>query len=444
MAPMQAKLCDLTTSCLVVGGGPAGYGAALAAGRAGCKVLLVERHGFLGGMGATANLSCYLNYRGGGGGGDGGDGGDLSGAAYRGLIGRLRAAGLSYHVGYAHADYIDPELAKTLMEETLLRAGVTLLYHCLLDRVTRADDGAWLAGFAAKNARIRVRADYVIDATGDADACAAAGAQTTHGRAGDGLAQPMSMVVQLAGFDPRAWAAAGLPVEAGRYAVKCDSFDAEVSRARAAGEWSIPRENIAMLWAAPGDPTRVTINGTRINGLSACDPLDVTRAEIEGRRQAGELARFFRRRIPGFAGAHLAQTGPQIGVRESRRIAGRAVLAGDDVRAGRVPGDTVARCAYPIDVHSPDGAATQFESMSAGHVYGIPWGCLLPAGLENIAAAGRCISATHEAAGSFRVMPTCMGLGEAAGTGVALAAQSGAPLSSVSAGSIRAAMDEQL
>jgi hypothetical protein len=433
---MQAKPCDFTTPCLVVGGGPAGYGAALAASRAGCKVLLVEHHGYLGGMGAAANLSCYLNYRGGG--------EDLSEAAYRGLIGRLRAAGLSYHVGYAHADYIDPEFTKTIMEETLVRAGVTLLYHCLLDRVARADDGAWRVEFVAKNARIRVRADYVIDATGDADVCASAGAQTPPGRTGDGRAQPMSMVVQLAGFDPRAWADAGLPIEAGRHAVKCDCFGAEASRARAAGEWTIPRENIAMLWAAPGDPTRVTINGTRINGLSACDPLDVTRAEIEGRRQAGELARFFRNHIPGFADAHLAQTGPQIGVRESRRIVGRAVLTEDDVRASRMPNGTITRCAYPIDVHSPDSAATQFESMPSGHVYGIPWGCLLPANLENIAAAGRCISATHEAAGSFRVMPTCMGLGEAAGTGAALAAQAKIPLSTVSSGAIRAAMDKQL
>jgi glycine/D-amino acid oxidase-like deaminating enzyme len=433
---MEAQPLDFSIPCLVVGGGPAGYGAALAAARGGCKVMLAERHGFLGGMGAAANLSCYINYRSGE--------EDLSEASYRELIGQLRAAGLSYPVPYAHTDYIDPEFTKTFMEKTLLGAGVTLLYHSLFERATRAVDGAWVMEFVAKNARIRVRADYVIDATGDADVCAAAGATMTHGRKSDGRAQPMSMVVQLSGFDADAWARAGEPIEAGRYAVKCDCFSDLVSQARAAGEWTIPRENIAMLWASPGDPTSVTINGTRINGLSACDPLDITRAEIEGRRQAAELVRFFKKYVPGFANAHLAHTGPQIGVRESRRIVGSALLTEEDVRDGRQPDDTVVRCAYPIDVHSPDGATTKFESIPGGLAYGISWGCLLPANIENIVAAGRCISATHEAAGSFRVMPTCMGLGEAAGVAVALAARVKAPLTSVSASLIQKAMGKKL
>ncbi|AWI09955.1 FAD-dependent oxidoreductase [Ereboglobus luteus] len=433
---MESQPCDFTTPCLVVGGGPAGYGAALAAARNGCKVMLVERHGFLGGMGAAANLSCYINYRSGE--------EDLSEAAYRELIGQLRASGLSYPVRYAHTDYIDPEFTKVVMEKTLIGAGVTLLYHSLFERAARAADGGWLVEFVAKNARIRVRADYVIDATGDADVCASAGAAMTHGRKSDGRAQPMSMVTQLSGFDPGAWERAGEPIEAGRYAVKCDCFADLIARARAEGEWTIPRENIAMLWAAPGDPTSVTINGTRINGLSACDPLDVTRAEIEGRRQADELARFFKKYVPGFERSHLSRTGPQIGVRESRRITGRALLTEDDVRESRHPDDSITRCAYPIDVHSPDSASTQFESIPGKHSYGIPWGCLLPASLENMAAAGRCISATHEAAGSFRVMPTCMGLGEAAGSGVAIAAERGAVLSSVPAQAVRAMMDGNL
>jgi hypothetical protein len=289
-----------------------------------------------------------------------------------------------------------------------------------------------------------VDCNYIVDTTGDADVCSAAGATVTHGRRSDGRAQPMTMVVQLGGFDQTAWArSGGRMVGGGDYAMEGDCFATEIATARARGQWTIPRTDIAMFWSMPSDPTRIAINGTRINGLSACNPFDVTAAEIEGRRQAQEILHLFKHYVPGGAGVHLLQTGPQVGVRESRRITGRAVLTEEDVRGGRRPASSVVSCSYPIDVHQPDGAGTQFERAVGEQAYGIPWPCLLPAGVDNIAAAGRCISATHEAAGSFRVMPTCMGLGEAAGTAVALAAAARAPLHSVPAERIRAVMDER-
>lgn len=124
-------------------------------------------------------------------------------------------------------------------------------------------------------------------------------------------------------------------------------------------------------------------------------------------------------------------------MRETRRIVGRATLTAEDVWASRMPEDTIARCAYPIDVHNPEGNKTDHEPHLADYLYGIPYAALLPEGLENIAAAGRCISATHEAAGSFRVMPTCMGIGQAAGVAAALARAANVRLSDVSAEQIR-------
>ncbi|RRJ94476.1 FAD-dependent oxidoreductase [Opitutaceae bacterium TAV4] len=442
-SPLQHH--ELETSCLVIGGGPAGYGAALAALRGGCPTLLAERHGYLGGMGTAAGLSCHLNHR--------AADHNLAGPTYLEFVQLQSRLGAHYYDAHAQADFFEPESCKRVMETQLHDAGGTLLYHALLTTIQRTQDN-WDATFVCKGATIRVRARYLIDTTGDADACALAGARMTHGRHTDGKTQPMSMVVQLGGFDPAAWHAAGHRLVAGRYAVEGDHFAAEIARARAAGEWTIPRTEIAMFWSMPSDPTRVTINGTRINGLSACNPLETTRAEIEGRRQAGEILSFFRNYIPGFANAHLLQTGPQIGVRESRRIVGRATLTADAVRARHIPSDTIVLCAYPIDVHAPDGNGTQFEQhddTDGPHVYGIPWPCLLPApqpdpgndtrhALDNLAAAGRCISATHEAAGSFRVMPTCMNLGEAVGTAVALAHQTDRKLHQVTAPEIRAAL----
>jgi hypothetical protein len=418
----------LETTCLVIGGGPAGYGAALASLRGGCPTLLVERHGYLGGMGTAAGLSCYLNHH--------HRQTDLAGAVYREFVQSQKDLGAHYYDALAQADFFEPESCKRSMETAILSAGGTLLYHSLLSFVRREGD-TWLVGFMSKGSMTHVRCRYVIDATGDADACALAGAGMTHGRRVDGRTQPMSMVVQLGGFDPAGWQAAGHRLVAGRYATEGDHFAAEIARARAAGEWTIPRTEIAMFWSMPGDPTRITINGTRINGCNACNPAETTRAELEGRRQAGELLAFFRRYIPGFSRAYLLQTGPQIGVRETRRIVGRATLDEFQVRSRAMPDSSVVLCSYPIDVHQPDGQGTQFEKVTNDHVYGIPWECLLPAELDNILAAGRCISATHEAAGSFRVMPTCVGLGEAAGTAVALAHRDQIPINALTGRDIR-------
>jgi hypothetical protein len=351
-------------------------------------------------------------------------------------VGMQVERGAHYHDALAQADFFEPEECKQSMEDTILQAGGSVLYHALLVTVERVGD-EWRAVFLSKGATTVITCRYLIDSTGDGDACALAGARMTHGRRVDGKTQPMSMVVQLGGFDPAIWQADGHRLVQGRYATEGDHFTQEIARARASGEWTIPRGEIAMFWSMPKDPSRVTINGTRINGLSACNPLEASRAEVEGRRQAREVEAFFRRYVPGFANAYLLQTGPQIGVRESRRIVGRATLHEEQVRARILPVSSVVLCAYPIDVHHPDGNGTQFEKSGQGHVYGIPWECQLPDTLDNVAAAGRCISATHEAAGSFRVMPTCMGLGEAAGTGVVLAEKSGCVLSDVSGDSIR-------
>ncbi len=386
-------------------------------------------------MGTAAGLSCYLNHK--------HESQDLSGAVYREFVSLQHERGMHYYDAQAQADFFEPESCKRTMEQLLIRAGCNLLYHSLLAEVSR-EDGDWVATFVSKGASTRVRCKVMIDTSGDGDACAMAGAEMTHGRRSDGLTQPMSMVVQLGGFDPQAWKQAGHRLVEGKYATEGDAFSESVLIAREAGNWSIPRTDIALFWAMPGDPTRITINGTRINGLSACNPIETTQAEIEGRRQAEELLHFFRAHVPGFSKSYLLQTGPQIGVRESRRIVGRAVLDEVGVREGVIPESSVTLCAYPIDVHNPVDSSTQFERCSRKGVYGIPWEALLPNGLDGLIAAGRCISATHEAAGSFRVMPTCMTLGEAAGTATALAKKKGVLPAEITGRLIRAEMDKQL
>lgn len=423
-------MMEFSTECVVVGGGPAGYGAALAAGRGGCRTLLVERHGYLGGMGAAAGLSAFINYlyekR-----------VDLSDSVYRDLIREMRARGAWYPGEGGSVDYFDVETLKAVMEQRLAEEGVDILYHAWFDKIDATPEEHALR-FVTKGGETVVRCKYVIDATGDADVCARAGVPMTFGKAG-GSAQPMTMIVQLGGFDPVSYAASGGTLEEGKFACEYSARRDEIARARASGDWTIPREDIAMWWASPLDPTRITINGTRIQGLSGCDPADLSRGETEGRRQAGELARFFRKYVPGFEKSFLAATGPQIGVRETRRIVGRATLAEEDVLDCRQPEDSVCFCAYPIDIHNAAGTGTRFSHNEAVR-YGIPYACLIPQKAENLLAAGRCISASHEAAGSFRVMATCMSLGEAAGTAVALASRNNRTVGEIPGSEVRAEM----
>jgi hypothetical protein len=151
--------------------------------------------------------------------------------------------------------------------------------------------------------------------------------------------------------------------------------------------------------------------------------LDLTAAEVEGRRQAEQFVRFLRNYAPGYEHAYLLQTGTQIGVRETRRILGDYVLTKDDVLECRKFEDGICRARYVIDIHNPAGTGTVIMSLPEHEWYEIPYRCLLPRGSDNLLVSGRCISADHAAHSSLRVMPIAAAIGEAAGTAAALSIQ---------------------
>jgi len=417
---------------LVFGGGPAGVSAALAAARLGSSVVLVESHGFCGGMATAAGLSVFINYRAGT--------TDLSAPIYREIVGRLDLIGAHYRTDDLHCDIFEPEALKIVLDRMLEEAGVRTFYHVLPDRITQSENGSWEVVCRGKNCQLTVVARCLIDATGDADASRLAGVETTFGRSRDGRTQPMTMVVRLGGFDPVGYHAAGGQLLEGRYVFEGSARSAEIAEAKRLGLWDIPRDDIAMFWSQPWDPTAVTINGTRIHG-NAADLAGFSDAEAQGRKQAWQLLEFMRRFIPGFSRAFIVATGPQIGVRETRRIVGRATLTESDVLGRVMPEDTICECAYPIDIHDPDGASDTFD-LDQSTRYGISYKCLQPKNVEWFLAAGRCISASHEAAGSFRVMPTCSSLGQAAGTSAALAVKAGVPPSKISSAQVSHCLEE--
>ena len=429
--PARVATVAADVDVLVVGGGPAGLGAALGAATAGARVVLTERYGFLGGN-ATAALVMPLTsfhahrnrtpsidetalFP-----PDQGPGEPVVAGAFRHLLRRLvRARGAltpTERTGFTVP--FDPEVFKHVALELLDKAGVHFLLHAFASGVLGRDGRAGGAVLETKSGPVVVRARAVVDCTGDGDIAALAGAPFAVGREQDGLVQPMTLMFRMVQLEREAFAAyarAHPDQWRGVYGL----WDL-VARATAAGELDLPREDV-LFFGTPHEH-EVSVNSTRVTGALGTSVWDLTRAEWESRRQLAQIAAFLRKYVPGFAQAYVAQSGTTIGVRETRRVRGDYELTAADVLTARKFDDVVARGAYPIDIHDPAGKGTRLERVPPGDAYDIPLRCLLPQRLEDVVVAGRCISGTHEAHSSYRVMPISMATGHAAGICAALAA----------------------
>src|SRR5258706_5783976 len=196
-----------------------------------------------------------------------------------------------------------------------------------------------------------------------------------------------------------------------------------VREATRAGELELPREDI-LFFATPHE-REVSVSSTRVTRVLGTDVWDLTYAECVSRQQMRQIAEFLRRYVPGFEKSYAAQSGINIGVRETRRIVGEYQLNAHDVLNARKFDDAIARGAYPIDIHNPTGSGTLLKRLPPGEAYDIPLRCLMPRSTDGLIVAGRCISGTHEAHSSYRVMPIVMATGQAAGVCGALAARRG-------------------
>jgi len=178
-------------------------------------------------------------------------------------------------------------------------------------------------------------------------------------------------------------------------------------------------------------------NTTRVVKLNPTDPFEVTRAEIEAREQVFEIYNFLKENFECFKNAKILSTALQIGIRESRKVVGEYTLTQEDLLSLARFEDGIATANYDIDIHSPDGSGTSHHYFKGGEWYEIPYRCLIPRDAKNLLVAGRCISATHEAQASFRVMPFCSALGQAAGAAIALSVKSGKDLRSIDVAALR-------
>jgi FAD dependent oxidoreductase len=431
--PPRAATVAADVDVLVVGGGPAGLGAAFGAAGVGQDVVLAERYGFLGGNATAALVMPLMSFHtqqvkprwgdvttlmpp------DHGRGEAVIAGVLQTLIERLEAVGgalrPSEQTGFVVP--FDPEVFKLVALDLLDDAGVKFLLHALATDVIGQQR---LEGviFETKSGPVVIRARAIVDCTGDGDIAARAGAPFHVGRDDDDLVQPMTLMFRMVEFE-RAAFAAYVKTHPDQWRGVHGLWDL-IERATAAGELHLPREDL--LFFGTPHQREVSVNSTRVTHVLGTDVWNLTYAEWQSRRQMRQIAAFLRRYVPGFAEAYIAQSGVNIGVRETRRIIGDYQLTAADVLEARKFDDVIARGSYPIDIHNPAGTGTILKRLPPGEAYDIPLRCLIPQRVEHLIVAGRCISGSHEAHSSYRVMPIAMATGQAAGICAALAARAG-------------------
>ncbi|MBQ3085343.1 MAG: FAD-dependent oxidoreductase [Clostridia bacterium] len=435
----------------VIGGGPAGAIAAIAAARQGAKTLLVEQNGYLGGMLTAGGVGPMMTFH-------AGNTQVVRGIAEE-LVCRLQELGLSPghmedFVGYASSiTPFDAEGLKYMLETMATEAGVRLLYHTVFTGCTVEADRITKVQLYSKGGFFEVEAKVFLDCSADADLATAAGVPSTYGRESDHLAQPMTMNIKVGNVDRERMIEF---VRSNRndmlHTIPFDRLH-ELPRAGIQGAYSLIRkakedgkfdvDRDMVLCFETNTPGEIILNMSRIIMKSAVEPFDLTDAEVEGRRQARQILRFMQENIPGFENCRILSTGPHIGIRESRKVNGRYTLTAEDLLANRMFPDAIAMGGYPIDIHSPDGAAMKHCHLKEGSWYSIPYASLVTKEIQNLIVAGRCISASHEACAAVRVTPIVMAMGQAAGTAAAQSVASGEPANALDTELLRKTLQEQ-
>lgn len=412
---------------VVCGGGPAGVTAAIAAGRSGARTVLIEKYGFLGGMSTAALVYPWMTFH-------TTEGKQVIKGIAQEIIDRLMAMNASPGhvrdtVGFVRTiTPYHPEVYKVLAADMLKEAGVMLILHSFVDQVKLAEGGRIESvQLTSKSGRIDVIGKVFIDSTGDADIASLSGAPCLKGRDSDHRTQPMTMKFRMRGVDLKKVKQYMLEHPDEFYPKTPVSELADLPLSGVCGfykhwkEADLPINRDQVLFFTGPEEDEVLVNTTRVQGLDGTKVEDLTEAEELGRKQVLLVAEFMRKSLPGFERASVSNVGSQIGIRESRRIDGLYALQMADVIEGKRHADAIARSGYPIDIHDPSGKGVTASWIKGDGAYDIPYRCLVPKKINNLLAAGRCISTSHEALATTRLTPSCMATGQAAGTAAALA-----------------------
>jgi hypothetical protein len=408
----------LNTDVLVLGSGPSGFAAAYCAAKNGAKVILVEQCGDVGGISTTGLMSHWT--------------GSCGSPLYKEVLKRSADKNEGDKKGVI-TKYIDPEKLKTIYLNMLYEAGVKiLLYTFSFDAICDSEKvlGATVVN---KSGITDIYAKITIDATGDGDIAAKSGAEFILGRESDNKMQPVTLMFKVGGVDDKR-------------AVSLQSFESkyqtEKGELQALAKEHIPFPAGHVLTYKSTLPGIFTLNMTNVIDIDGTKAEDLTKATVVCRNQIDDIIKYLREFVPGFENCFIISSASLIGVRETRHFKGEYTLNEQDILDARVFDDYVVKDAhFNFDVHNITGAGLdktgvqhQFKQKNG---YTIPYRCLLPVSKENLLLCGRNISGTHIAHSNFRVMPICIGIGEAAGTAAAIAVKNNITVRKVKSEDIR-------
>jgi hypothetical protein len=409
----------------VIGAGSAGCVAAIAAGKEGkYSVMLVERYGFPGGS-STQMLDTFYGFF-----TPGNESKKIVGGYPDLVVNTLNQHGEVFlrpnTYGAGTGVNYNPERLKNVWDQLILDAGVEYMLHSTLIAVEPLTEDGYRCIFWSKAGFSAVEARKVIDASGDADFCHLAG--FAYEIAGElEPAQSMTTTFRMANVDLDVYEAAG-----GKKRLK--EIMANTSAPLPRKEGSAHEMNI---------PKSISTVAVKVANQSGLNPSSLTKAEVEGRRQAFVFEAFFKNEVPGYGASKISGLSHQIGVRETRRVYGEKRLTQEECMQASIPSDSILLCGAPIEDHNNNLAETHWEYIPGTGIYGVSYGCIVPKGSENVWVIGRCFSATHNAHASCRSMAQTMAMGQAAGIAAVLSLETQTPARSLDTDLLRTKLLEK-
>lgn len=407
------------TDILVAGAGPAGIGAALSAARCGAKVMIIEKCGYLGGI-ATAGMMSHW-----------------SGATQCPLMNEIMDRTMqSTSLPLEKSEYLSPhdlkwsiphECQKQVLFQMLQEAGIQIQVHTMAVGVIKEDNKVKGIITESKSGREAILAKAVIDATGDGDIAAFAGAEYLLGREEDNACQPVTLMFRIGGVD---YSRAVFP----RSFETC--IDLPKGEIQTLGKTHLPHPAGHVLLYKNLLPGEVTVNMTNVTGINGTDVRDLTKAEIVCREQMDKIVLFLREYVPGYEKCYLTASGEMTGIRETRHFKGVLTLTAEHIVEATVFDDWIAtRNYFNFDIHNIKGAGLDSNGAQkhfhAKGSYTIPYRACVPEKIDGLLLSGRNISGTHKAHSNYRVMGICLNIGVGVGTAAAVAIRNNTELRDV-------------
>ena len=406
------------TDILVLGSGPSGFAAAYTAAKNAAAVILVEQNGDIGGISTSGLMSHWT--------------GSCASPLYYEILKRSAACNEGKFKNKI-TNLIDPEKLKTLYLEMLSEVGCRIMLYTFAEDAICDGDKVLGATVVNKSGKTDIYAKVIVDATGDGDIAARAGAAFVAGRESDHKMQPATLMFKVGGVDyDRA-------VFLGSFE---STYDTPKGELQALAKEHIPYPAGHILTYESTLPGVVTCNMTNAIDIDGTSAEDLTKATLTCRRQMEDIVKYLREFVPGYENCYVISSASLMGIRETRHFKGKYTLHEQDILSARVFDDYVVKDAYfNFDVHNISGAGLDKTGVQKHFKqkkgYTIPYRCLLPEAKENLLLCGRNISGTHMAHSNFRVMPICVGIGEAAGAAASISALQNRKLTDIDAAEIR-------